>query len=142
MAAAALGGGRAQHAVQARAPPASGRLGRENQGGRRRGAVGDQWGLSAVLARGALQQEGSSAAPLLRPQERLVLVADEVYQTNIYALGKEFTSFKKVGWGGRGAGAAEWSTLIQCSGVDWSGGAGGNGSSAGGRPNSTVVSDI
>ena len=29
-------------------------------------------------------------------QEKLVLVADEVYQTNIYAAGKHFVSFKKV----------------------------------------------
>ena len=29
-------------------------------------------------------------------QEQLVLIADEVYQTNIYAEGKEFHSLKKV----------------------------------------------
>lgn len=36
-------------------------------------------------------------------QEGLVLIADEVYQTNIYAEGKEFVSFKKAsraGWQG------------------------------------------
>lgn len=37
------------------------------------------------------------------PQEGLVLMADEVYQTNIYAPGKQWVSFKKVrcGRGGR-----------------------------------------
>jgi alanine transaminase len=29
-------------------------------------------------------------------EEKMVLVADEVYQTNIYAAGKEFNSFKKI----------------------------------------------
>ncbi len=38
------------------------------------------------------------ASPRLPPwvQEGLVLMADEVYQTNIYAAGKQFNSFKKV----------------------------------------------
>lgn len=36
-------------------------------------------------------------------QELLVLLADEVYQTNIYAAGKQFVSFKKVGQGVRGS---------------------------------------
>ena len=35
-------------------------------------------------------------------QEQVVLMADEVYQTNIYAAGKEFFSFKKVRGGRRG----------------------------------------
>jgi hypothetical protein len=35
-------------------------------------------------------------------QEQVVLMADEVYQTNIYAAGKEFFSFKKVRRGGHG----------------------------------------
>ena len=43
----------------------------------------------------------SSLPPALarpRPlQEKLILMADEVYQTNIYAAGKSFFSFKKVG---------------------------------------------
>lgn len=37
-------------------------------------------------------------------QEGLVLIADEVYQTNIYAPGKEFHSFKKVWALGQGEG--------------------------------------
>lgn len=36
------------------------------------------------------------AQPPIALQERLVLIADEVYQTNIYAKGKEFHSFKKA----------------------------------------------
>ena len=35
-------------------------------------------------------------ASCLLLQEKLVLIADEVYQTNIYAAGKQFVSFKKV----------------------------------------------
>ena len=40
----------------------------------------------------------NSPLPLMPPlpQEGLVLMADEVYQTNIYAAGKQWVSFKKV----------------------------------------------
>ena len=41
-------------------------------------------------------------------QEQLVLMADEVYQTNIYAAGKQFFSFKKVRLEEREGGGARW----------------------------------